>query len=291
MWFGIVMGLLASASWAAANVFVQRSSRALGPFRALLWTQVAGGLAVVPLAVMLDVRVEPIDLRLVGWIAFAGLASVVAYATMFWSYERGNLSVVVPVLSSWSVIAAAFSIVVLGQHLRKNQLAGAALVAAGVVLVSRFAQRDAAGRSGALEARRSRAALLTAAAAAVGFGLLIPVIDRLAPALGRLGAIPVVFAADLLLGLPLALVRRIDLRPPPRAIWPAVLGGALFETAGFVWISLGVSRAPVAIVSPLAGLASAFTVVFAWIVLGERPAPSLFAGAALVCAGVVVLAL
>jgi drug/metabolite transporter (DMT)-like permease len=214
---------------------------------------------------------------------------------MFWSYERGRLAVVVPVMSSWSVIAAAFSIVVLRQHLRGNQLAGAALVAAGVVIVSRFVQRTnvtgGATSAEVVEARRSRAALLTAAAAACGFGLLIPVIDRLAPAFGRLGTIPVVFAADLILGLPLALAARIDLRPPPRTAWPAVAGAALFETIGFVWISLGVSRAPVAIVSPLAGLASAFTVAFAWIILGERPAPPLFAGAVLVCAGVVVLAL
>jgi len=291
MWFGIIMGLLASASWAAANVFLQRSSRALGPFRALVWTQVAGALAVVPPALMLDARPAPTDLHLLGWIAFAGLAGVVAYVSMFWSYERGRLAVVVPVLSSWSVIAAAFSILVLGQRLRGNQLAGAALVAAGVVVVSRFVQRDVTAGASALDARRARAALLMAAAAACGFGLLIPLIDRLAPALGRLGAIPVVFAADLVLGVPFALALRVDLRPPPRAAWPAVLGGALFETAGFVWISLGVSRAPVAIVSPLASLASAFTVVFAWIVLGERPAPALFAGAGLVCAGVVVLAL
>ena len=297
MWFGIVMGLLASASWAAANVFVQRSSRALGPFRALVWTQVVGGLAVVPAALLLDVRPSPIDLRLLAWVAFAGLVGVVAYASMFWSYERGRLAVVVPVMSSWSVIAAAFSIVVLRQHLRGSQLTGAALVAAGVVIVSRFVQRGTGtgGQAGApaVEAHRSqaRAALLTAAAAACGFGLLIPTIDRLAPAFGRLGTIPVVFAADLVLGLPLALAARVELRPPPRTAWPAVLGAALFETVGFIWISLGVSRAPVAIVSPLAGLASAFTVAFAWIILGERPAPPLFAGAALVCAGVVVMAL
>lgn len=291
MWFGIVMGLLASASWAAANVYVQRSSRALGPFRALVWAQIAGGVAILPVALALDHRPGRADGVLLGWVAFAGLAGVLAYASMFWSYERGRLTVVVPVMSSWSVIAAAFSILVLRQQVRGSQLLGAALVATGVVVVSRFVQRTAASAGESAEARRSRAALLTAAGAACGFGLLVPTIDRLAPVFGRLGTIPVVFAADLILGVPLALAARIDLRPPPRAAWPVVLGAAFFETIGFVWISLGVSRAPVAIVSPLAGLASAFTVAFAWIVLGERPARPLFAGAALVCAGVVVLSL
>ena len=294
MSFGIVMGLLASVSWAAANVFVQRSSRQLGPFRALVWAQVAGGVALAPAALMLDRRSGQIDGTVAGWIGFAAAAGVMGYASMFWAYERGRLDVVVPVLSSWSVVASAFSIIVLHQRLRGSQLAGAALVAAGVVVVSRFAAKadgPEGGEGGASGFWRSRGALLAAGCAALGFGLLIPTIDRLAPVFGQLGTISVVFAADLALGLPLAVLARVDLRPPPRAAWPSVLAAALFETVGFVWISLGVARAPVAIVSPFAGLASAFTVAFAWLALGERPARPLFAGVVLVCAGVVVLAL
>jgi uncharacterized membrane protein len=44
-------------------------------------------------------------------------------------------------------------------------------------------------------------------------------------------------------------------------------------------------------VSPLASLAAAFTVAFAWAVLRERPARGVLIGALLVSAGVVVLAL
>ena len=50
-------------------------------------------------------------------------------------------------------------------------------------------------------------------------------------------------------------------------------------------------RAPLAIVSPLASLAAAFTVLYAWAILGERPARGVLIGGALVSAGVVVLAL
>ena len=50
-------------------------------------------------------------------------------------------------------------------------------------------------------------------------------------------------------------------------------------------------RAPLAIVSPLASLAAAFTVLYAWVILRERPARGVLIGAALVSAGVVVLAL
>ena len=50
-------------------------------------------------------------------------------------------------------------------------------------------------------------------------------------------------------------------------------------------------RAPLAIVSPLASLASTLTVLYAWAILRERPAAGVLIGAALVSVGVVVLAL
>jgi drug/metabolite transporter (DMT)-like permease len=290
MFFGVIMGLAASASWAAANVFIARSSRAVGPFRAVVWAQIVGGVALAPIALALDHRQGIIDGGVVAWAAIAGVAAVVAYACLFFSMERGQLTVVVPVMSSWSVIAAGLSIGVLGETLRRTHVLGAGLVIIGVLLVSRFSQTDAAA-TGPQDPRRARGALLAAVGAAVGFGVLIPAIDRLTPVLGTLGAIPIVFLMDMALGVPLALGGRVDLSLPPRRAWAAVAAAGLFETAGFVWISLGASRAPVAIVSPLAGLASAFTVLFAWVVLGERPARMVLLGAAVACTGVVTLAL
>jgi drug/metabolite transporter (DMT)-like permease len=127
--------------------------------------------------------------------------------------------------------------------------------------------------------------------ATIGFGVLIPAIDRLTPAAGRIGAVALVFLLELAVVVPLFAMRGLPMRPPPRAAWPAVLGAGLFETAGFVWISVGLSQAPVTVVSPLASLSMALTVLAAWLVLGERPPALVLAGAALACAGVVTLSL
>lgn len=306
MGFGILMGLLASASWACANVFIQRASRALGPFRALVWALSSGGLALLPVGLALDHRTVSLGTgTLTGWLVVAALAAVLAYTSMFFAVERGRLSVVVPVMSSWSVIAAAISLGVLGQTLRRGQLAGAAAVVAGVLVIARFAQQGAAGdkapaspaggiatSSGPSQGSEHQpSALGMSALTALGFGVLIPAIDRLAPALGRLGAVSAVLLVDLLLWLPLSALVRLDVRPPSRRHWPLVLAAGAFETIGFVWISVGIAHAPVAVVSPFAGLSSAFTVLYAWVALGERPPRAVLAGAVLVCAGVVVLAL
>jgi probable blue pigment (indigoidine) exporter len=92
------------------------------------------------------------------------------------------------------------------------------------------------------------------------------------------------------LALPLAALFRIDLRPPPRAALPSVAMAGLLEAAGFVCIALASARAPLAVVSPLASLSSALTVIYAWVVLRERPHPVALAGAALACAGVIAVA-
>ncbi len=99
------------------------------------------------------------------------------------------------------------------------------------------------------------------------------------------------YLADIVLGLPLAFAFGIGMRPPTGAAWLPVLAAGLFETAGFVCINVGSRFAPLALVSPFASLASAITVAYAWTVLRERPARAVLVGAALVCAGVVVLAL
>src|SRR5206468_2636503 len=105
---------------------------------------------------------------------------------------------------------------------------------------------------------RSPRWLLASFGAAVGFGLTIPAIGVLAPVTGRLGVIPVVYATDILLGLPLARRYGISLSPPRGRAWlPVVLAG-VFETAGFACIALATRYAPLALVSPLSSLASAF---------------------------------
>jgi drug/metabolite transporter (DMT)-like permease len=289
MLLGVVLGLSASASWALANVAVQRSARHVGAFRAILWAQIVGAL-VVAVALPLDARTAsptPLDAL---WVLAAGASGLLAYVCLFYAFEHGRLTIAVPVMSSWAVIAAGLSLAIFREPVRPLQLVGAAVVVAGAVVVSRFARSTTAGASGAPGSASPRW-LLASFGAALGFGLLIPVIGLLTPVTGRLGVIPVVYAADIALGLPLAWRFRVSLAPPRGRAWISVALAGVFETAGFACIVLAGRYAPLALVSPLSSLASAFTVLYAWAVLRERPATPVLLGAALVCAGVITLAL
>jgi drug/metabolite transporter (DMT)-like permease len=289
MLLGVVLGLSASACWALANVFVQRSARLIGTFRALLWAQVLGALMVVP-ALPFEARTMAPTAVHVAWVVGAGAAALLAYVSMFYAFEHGRLTIAVPVMSSWAVIASALSLVLFREAIRPAQLGGAGLVIAGAVIVSRFVSTTSAA-PGTADATATPRWLLASFGAALGFGIVIPAIGVLSPVTGKLGVIPVVYVADILIGLPLARRYGVSLAPPTGRVWLPVALAGLFETAGFACIALATRYAPLALVSPLSSLASAFTVFFAWAFLGERPAKPVLLGAALVSTGVLILSL
>jgi len=92
-------------------------------------------------------------------------------------------------------------------------------------------------------------------------------------------------------GIPLARLQRRSIAPPPRQIWLSVLAAGAAEVAGVAFLVLARRFAPMTVVGPLSSLASTLTVLYAWIVLRERPPRIVLLGAFLVCAGVVMLAL
>ena len=287
---GVLLGLGASACWALANVAVQRAGHAVGPYRALLWSQAAGLVFVAAFALPMEHPSLALAPATLGWVAVAGVAALVAYVCLFYAFAHGRLTLAVPIMASWAVIAAGLSLSLFGERLSSGQLAGGAAVVAGAIVVSRFAQAAEAPARAAAAPRAPRW-LLASFGAAVGFGVLIPAIRALGPAFGDVGSIGVVYLADALLGLPLALLFRVDLALPTGRAWLPVLLAGLFETAGFACIAVGARLAPLALVSPLASLASALTLLAAWFFLGERPGRGVLVGAVLVSAGVVVLAL
>jgi len=279
---GVLLGLGASASWAVANVVIQRSSRRLGAVRAALWAQVAGGIGAALIA-LLEQPAAPWSTSATVWAATGGVAALVAYAGLFTATEGGRLSIVIPIISSWSVLAAGIGIGVLGEHLKAVQLLGAALVVVGAWLVAQTPENATPGGE--------RPALVAALAGALGFGVLIPAIGQLAPVAGALGSVAVVMGVELVVAVPLALAFGFDLRPPRGEEWRMALAAGLFEVLGFACVALATARAPIAVVSPAASISGAVTVAWAWLVLRERPGAVALAGAALGAAGVLTLSL
>ncbi len=101
-------------------------------------------------------------------------------------------------------------------------------------------------------------------------------------------------AATLVVGVvafaPFGIAALIVSPPATTTFAPLVLGSAGLQLAYFLLLQRGYRLADVGVVYPLArGTGPLLSVIGAVIVLGERPAPIVLAGAALVIAGVVVI--
>jgi drug/metabolite transporter (DMT)-like permease len=214
---------------------------------------------------------------------------LLAYICLFYAFEKAPLSLAVSLVSSWSLISGGLSMVVLGERPRSSALTGAAVVFTGVVLVSIGGARRATAEAKEPASTAPPGALLAAFGAAAGFGVMVPAVNQIVPAAGEFGATAVVYALSMLLALPIAIFARVPLRPPPRAIWGLVLVTGCFETFGFVLLAFAHHFAENTVVTPVASLAAALTVLYAWVVLRERPHPLATIGAILASIGVVIL--
>jgi drug/metabolite transporter (DMT)-like permease len=286
---GVLLALLTSVSWALGNVFIQKSGKAVGAPRAMLWALAAGAVLAGVLSWRLDVRPVPFSPALLAWTGAAVVGCIFAYVCMFYAFERAPLSLAVSLVSSWSLISGVISMTLLGERPRAPALVGAAVVFTGVVLVSIAGAGRASAADPAAPTTAPPRALLAAFGAAFGFGLMVPAVNVLVPAAGEFGATALVYALSVLVALPLALLYRVPLRPPPRAIWGMVLLTGCFETFGFVILAFAHRFAENTVVTPVASLAAALTVLYAWVVLRERPHPLATAGAILASIGVVIL--
>jgi drug/metabolite transporter (DMT)-like permease len=282
---GLVLALLTSVAWAFGNVFVQRSSRAVGEARSLLWLFVLGGLLSAAAVPLFDRATAPVDAAAIIWLVAAGVSSLAAYGGMFFAFSRGDLTLTVPFVSCWSMVAGIIGLVVFGERPRPLQLVGAVVVFTGVLLVA-LGSGHAPAPNARIPSPWARAA---AVLAGVGFGVMFPAMSQAAPAFGTFGAATLVYAICLLLGLPVALLAKLDLRRPPRSAWPVLLGTGLFETVGFILLTAAGLVAPLSVVAPVASLAAAFTVIYAFVFLHERPGRRALLGAVLASVGVVVL--
>ncbi|HEU4533605.1 MAG TPA: EamA family transporter, partial [Polyangiaceae bacterium] len=119
---GVLLALLTSVSWALGNVFIQKSGRAVGAPRAMLWALFAGGVAAGLLSLALDVRTAPVTASVLAWALAAGLAGLLAYVCLFVSFSRSPLSLAVPVVASWSLVSAALSFFAFGERPRAGAL-------------------------------------------------------------------------------------------------------------------------------------------------------------------------
>lgn len=292
---GIILGLLSALFWGTSDFLTRGLTRAIGTYRTLLYMQSIGliGVSAFMLATGELARVGSTTLE--GWALLVCLALINLFSSssIYRALQTGVLAVVSPIAASYSaitVILAALS----GETLTPVHLVGIIIIIVGGVLAALEqppTPRAFWSREG-LRGFRLPRGVGWALMASLGYGTFFWVLGVfVTPNFG--GVFPVWFVrlfTPILLVL-VALLLRLDIRPPTGRLWLPMIGIGVMDTVAFIASTIGMTTEQVSIVTVLSALFSAVTVMLAWIFLREPMRRIQWVGIGLIFVGIVLVSM
>jgi drug/metabolite transporter (DMT)-like permease len=302
----IILGLTGATCWGASDFAARFASRRVGAYRTLFFMQFFGFLA---LSVYLKWTGGFSHGIAPGWQPWAmaiaaGVLNMLASLALYHSFEHGTMSIVAPVSSSYPALTVALSLLS-GERIHAVRAAGLAITLLGVILAATsFAHLQDATGSAAKTAEhaqaggpeRGRAHLSTgvgwALFAALGFGVMFWFLGfHVIPAVGSAVSVWVMRLTALISMAAAAGPVRQSIRLPRGSVWWLLLAVGILDTAAFVVNNFGLSTGQVSVVSVLASLYGAITVLLSWIFLREHLERSQWLGIVLIFVGIVLVSI
>lgn len=288
----LVLALVAAATWGASDFVGGLAGRRVPGASVAFASQLVGLAGLTVVAPLAGGSASGADL---AWGAASGLGGATGVAFLYHGLAVGQMSVVAPLTAVGSATLPVVFGLVTGERPSPTALAGVVLA---LVAVGALCSFGPAGDDGEVHeddgGRPARAGpggtgLVSGVAAGAGFGAFFICLGRTSAGAGMWPLVPArVVAVSVLAGLVLATRRALV---PGGGTAPAVvLAGALDVTANAAFL-LATRRGLLSIVSLLASLYPAATVVLARFVLHERLTAAQSAGLAGAAAAVALIVL
>ena len=276
-----LLALASSVSWGLADFLGGLQSRRHALLAVLVLSQ-AVALVVLVVAVAAGVPTEH-DAAATAWAAGSGVLGILALSAFYRALSIGTMSIVAPLSATGAAVPVLVGLAS-GERPKAIQIAGMVLALVGVMLAAREV-RDADAQA----RRTNRTAVLLALVAALGFGSFFAGIDRAEERADVAWVLLAARAPEVLLLLPVCLVRRPPLPTDPRALAAIAAVGALDLLANLLFV-LATGRGLLSVVGVLGALYPAVTVLLARALLHERLTRAQDAGVLVTLVGVVALA-
>ncbi len=283
----IAFSVLCALVYGSSDFCGGLASRRTATIGVVVGSQIVGFVLLLGLLPLFGGTPVPGDLL---WGAVCGLAGAAAIGFLYRGLAIGTMSVVSPVTAVTAAgVPVAFGVLV--QHEHPSLLAVAGIVAALVAVVCVSAAPGATPGPGAAPKAGLPPGLLSAFAAAAGFGVYFIALAQTRAEAGmypllaaRLSSLVVLAAGGVLTG------HARDLRVGRSSLGLIAACGALDMTANVLYV-LAAHRGMLSLVAVISSLYPASTVALAAIVLGERLVPIQWAGVALALGGVAAISL
>jgi drug/metabolite transporter (DMT)-like permease len=307
---GILLGLLTALSWGSSDFLARYASRRIGSLRTTLYMQLVG----FALLTIFLPRIGGWGHLFDGsgwqpwaWGALAGVLNGISTLSLYRSFEVGKLAVVAPLSASYPALTVAISVFT-GEHLSAMRAAGIALVLAGVIVVVRGEVEPGKVEPGEVEPsdvelgrvadpskgaadKKAASGVGAAMISAVGFGVLFWLLgNRVVPRVGfastvwmiRLTSSVLTAIVIVAMKQPIALRRKDSV-----SLWLLSMG--VLDTGAFVLNNLGMQLEQVSVVSVLASLYGAVTVLLSTVLLREKMSRWQWLGIVAIFAGITLI--
>ncbi len=284
---GILFGVLAATFWGVGDFFITLLTRRIGTRWALLSIQV---LSLAAWILLLFGRSLPAlgSPGLWGILLATAVCHVLGLAFVYRAFEIGNLAIVSPISSAFAIVTAILSLLS-GERPPALVLAGSVLLMLGVTLATR-------GEAGAGAPRVSLRGVPEALLSALAFGTMFwlfyfyiePKLGYVVPLVSLKTLAVCGSALALVLSRPVAPAERIQLGP---AVVFLAIAAAAADTLAWLTYIEGTHTSYATVVTALASLFSAVTVLLAWRFFRERLAVHQWVGIAVILLGILLVSL
>ena len=284
----ILYGLIAMTFWGTALFLAALASRKFGNVLTLFWMQLFGFLiaAIYFIFNFQSFNFEPIY-KFLPVLLLIAVLQVIAYLAFYKGLEKGQVSLVSPIGSSWGVITAILGVIFYKESLGWLQFLAIILIVAGGVLIS-------LNLSDLIKSKKINLLLgvKEGIISMLGWGVSL---FLLVPATKELGWFLPAFIFRLFLLITLGLFILFSqksfvsktVKIPLKLLIPI----GIFDVGAFFAYSLGVSGSFASIVAPIGGANTVVTILLASLVLKEKMTRNQIIGIIGVVAGLVLIAI
>lgn len=294
---GILLGLAGAISWGIADFAARFASRRVGAYRTLFFMQFFGFVALTAYLISTGGISRGVAPGWQPWVlgAVAGLLNTIASLSLYHSFQIGVMSVVAPISSCYPALTVVLSLLS-GERVQPLRMFGLAVTLVGVVFAATsFAQLsadDGAAGGKAPRGPRMSKGVGWAILSAGGFGVLFWFLGfYVVPVAGSAFSVWMIrLTTFCTLALFAAPVHQ-TLQLPRGSVWWLLAAIGIMDTVAFVSNNAALHIGQVSVVSVLASLYGAVTVLLCWIFLRERLERSQWLGVLLIFAGIVLVSL
>jgi len=279
---GVLLGLATAFAWGSADFLARFASRTIGALRIAFYLQFFGFLFLTAILLRLHVWGHLFDhsgWQPWAWGALVGVLNALAMFALYRAFELGKLSVVGPLSSGYPALTLVLSFFA-GERLTVIRIIGIALALLGALVVAR-------GEASSENASSRDGGIVWAVVAAVLFGFMFWLLGtRVIPTTGAYATVWLMRGTAALVTLAILVAKGQSLGLPDKKTAVQAAGTGLLDTAAFVLSNVSMQMEQVSVITVLASLYGAVTVLLAATFLSERVSLAQWLGIIAIFAGI-----